>query len=72
MANYLEHRTKQGERWDLLAHQYYGDAHKMGLIVDANPQLAIVPTLPAGIIILIPVIEGMKAINNEKLPPWMR
>jgi len=35
-AEYFTHKTATGERFDLLAYRYYGDAGRMGPIVRAN------------------------------------
>ena len=72
MADYLEHVTTDGDRWDLLAHDYYGNAHEYERIIAANPAVAIIPILPGGITLRIPVIELTDAIANEDLPPWKR
>ncbi len=71
MSKYLQHTVKDGERWDLLAYQYYGDATKMDLIIGANPDVGITEELQAGSVILIPLIET-KPSSNDDLPPWMR
>jgi len=68
--NYYEYITKEGDRWDLIANLYYGDPMKYEPIITANPEVTIYPILPAGIKLIIPVIE----VNNtiEELPPWKR
>lgn len=71
--DYLEHITSAGERWDTLAWHYYGDAMLMGPIIAANPQLRILPTLSAGLVVRIPVLEDDDpALAEEDLPPWKR
>jgi phage tail protein X len=75
MADVLLHQSVDGERWDTLAYYYYGDALQYGRIVDANPHLDITPLLPAGAIVLIPVIDtttSSGALQDEDLPPWKR
>lgn len=67
---YIEHVTIAGDRWDLLAWDYYGDAHGYARIVAANPHLAPLPLLPAGVRVAIPVIE--KPVSAYGLPPWKR
>lgn len=70
----LEHITVDGDRWDNLAWQYYGDPHTYERIIAANPEVQIEPILPGGIRLLIPVIEDTDAetVNSEELPPWKR
>lgn len=70
---YLEHITSAGERWDTLAWEYYGDAAQMSPIIEANPQLRILPALSAGLVVRIPVLEDDDlALTEEDLPPWKR
>lgn len=69
---YIEHLTAEGERWDLLAHRYYGDPFRFEAIIVANPQAPIAPILPAGIKLAIPVLEEAASIAQEDLPPWKR
>ena len=76
-GDYFEHVTIEGERWDLLAYRFYGDAHKQTIIVAANRALFLddlsVPPLilPRGLRLKIPVIT-QKASNADLLPPWKR
>lgn len=79
MADHFEHKTKQGERWDLLAYRYYGDADKMGIIIRANQKLwddnegAVPPMiLPSSWTLTIPVIDVEDVIDESLLPPWKR
>ena len=66
----IEHITKDGDRWDLLAWEYYGDPTGYERIIAANPSVAIAPILPGGIKILIPVLEEAETATTEGLPPW--
>jgi len=72
MTDVLVHITSAGDRWDLLAWKYYGDASQYEPIIAANPEVMIEPILPAGIRLLIPIIEDAELINTEDLPPWKR
>lgn len=69
----IEHITHEGDRWDLLAWQYYGDATQYERIVAANNLVMIDPILPSGIIINIPVIDEPvpELDETEELPPWL-
>ncbi len=40
---YFEHKTMDGDRWDLLAYRYYGDQYKQGIIIEANRSLFLTP-----------------------------
>ncbi len=66
---YLTHITTQGERWDQLASRYYGDPFGYERIIAANPHVPIVPVLPGGLALSIPVIAQDDVAQD--LPPWM-
>ena len=74
---YFEHKTKEGDRWDLLAYRYYGDQHKQTILLEANRHLFIDPLivppmiLPSGMVLKIPVIDEID-IDESNLPPWKR
>ena len=71
----IEHITREGERWDSIAWQYYGDATAYGRIIEANPDVDITDTLPSGLTVLIPVLpesETAAQIAQADLPPWKR
>lgn len=68
---YLTHITQEGERWDSLAHRYYGNALAYEQIIVANPQVSISPVLPSGLVLLIPVVAAVDEAL-EDLPPWLR
>ena len=68
-AQYISHLTTAGERWDLLAWKYYGDASLYSPIIMANPLIPIEPAFEAGMSIAIPLLQVSQnaAVN---LPPW--
>lgn len=71
----LEHITTEGERWDTLAWNYYGNPFMYSRIVEANPSVNISTRLPSGLVLLIPIIpadEASTVLANEDLPPWKR
>lgn len=70
MSVHLRHITNDGERWDLLAYRYYGDAHAYEQIIAANPDIPLFAVLPGGLELVIPVIESDNLIAAEELPPW--
>ncbi|GDO99329.1 tail protein X [Escherichia coli] len=69
---FLEHVTRHGERWDLLAWKYYGDPMGYPRIIAANPHVAITPVLPSGLVLLIPVTDAADTRTEEDIPPWLR
>lgn len=66
----IEHITRDNERWDLLAWEYYGDATLYERIIAANPEVMISPVLPPGVRLLIPVMDDDETNETEDLPPW--
>lgn len=68
---YIEHITKDGDRWDQLAWRYYGDALDYERIIVANPEVAITAALPSGLKLRIPVIED-SAVVSAGMPPWKK
>ena len=79
-AGHLEHVAADGERWDLIAHRYYGDVREQARLLEANRHLFVdqatgkvsrPPALLAGgTVIRVPVLERTAAEAN--LPPWKR
>lgn len=70
---YTEHITTEGDRWDNIAYDAYGDAGQVNGIIEANPSVPITGTLPAGIRLLIPIVESVAVeIDDSILPPWKR
>lgn len=69
----LKHVTRDGERWDTIAWDYYGDPFNYEPIIEANPAANITPTLPAGIVLLIPILtldeQNSQQVASD-LPPW--
>ena len=66
---YIQHITRQNERWDLLAWKYYGDPTLYGPIIQANPNQPIVGAFDAGAAIQIPILQKASDVSND-LPPW--
>ena len=69
---FLQHIASDGDRWDGLSYQYYGDATAYGQIIIANRHLPITTTLTAGQIVFIPIINKPKAHGADTIPPWLR
>lgn len=70
MEQYLQHITTEGERWDQLAWHYYGDPMAYERLITVNGHVAVTSTLPAGIVLAIPVVDDTQ--TTEDLPPWLR
>lgn len=75
MLDCIEHVTTEGERWDLLAWRYYGNALDYGRIIAANPALDMGTRLPSGTRVLVPLLalnDLRQSLRDEELPPWKR
>jgi phage tail protein X len=70
-TQFIVHITRSGERWDLLAWEYYGDATLYSAIIMANPAIPIDPVFEAGLIIGIPILQ-VSPIQRADLPPWKK
>ncbi len=68
-AKFIVHVTRAGERWDLLAWQYYGDPSEYSPIIFANQTIPIEPVFDAGLVIAVPILQK-SAIVSADLPPW--
>jgi phage tail protein X len=69
LQQYIVHVTRAGERWDLLAWRFYGDATQYSGIIMANPGVPIVPVFDAGVAVRIPLLAQSGALGAG-LPPW--
>ncbi len=68
-GSFILHITTAGERWDLLAWQYYADPTDYSPIIMANPSVPIEPVFDAGISIAVPILQK-SAVVTVSLPPW--
>lgn len=68
-GQFILHVIRAGERWDLLAWQYYGDPTEYSPIIMANPNVPIEPVFEAGIAISIPILQKSTVVTAD-LPPW--
>lgn len=77
MDEYLTHTTLAGDRWDLLAHRYYGDGSAYGFVLQANPDVPFTPLLPAGVPLKIPILDAavlapVPAVpSDSEVYPWL-
>jgi phage tail protein X len=68
-SQFIPHITIAGERWDLLAWKYYGDATLYSPIIMENPNIPIEPVFEAGLAIAIPILQLSQSLTID-LPPW--
>jgi phage tail protein X len=67
--SFIVHTTADGERWDTIADRYYGDPYAYVQIIEANPNAPVLPVLPAGKQLLIPIVAASDSLSAD-LPPW--
>jgi hypothetical protein len=78
-ARNLDHKTSQGEIWDIVAIREYGDEHAMHFVQDANFDYRFVDEFEASVVLALPQIVTLqnnlktrKAIPDLKaLLPWL-
>jgi phage tail protein X len=68
---FIRHTTIAGERWDMLAWNYYGDPTLFSAIITANPLISIEPVFEPGLQIRVPILQA-SPVRNSDLPPWKR
>ena len=71
MTEYYSYITKDNDRWDLIAYKFYKNASKYEIIIKANPDVPITPSLESGINLKIPVVDESETIEFT-LPPWKK
>lgn len=72
-AKFIQHTTREGQRWDTIALENYGSAALMNKIIEANPGVPRSDVLPAGTVLNIPIIGKAEVLTSaELLPPWKR
>lgn len=70
-TEYLEHVTTDNDRWDHIAYLYYGDAARIAPLAEANESLRLMPALPGGLIVRVPILDD-DAADDGDMPPWRR
>ena len=71
MTEYYSYVTKDNDRWDLISQHFYNTPTLYEEIIKANPSVKILPILPAGVKLKIPILDESETIKFE-LPPWKR
>ena len=67
---YITYTTGEGDTFDELALDMYGDEKLAHYIIDFNPDYADVLIFPANVELYLPVVED--AETPDTLPPWRR
>lgn len=61
--------TKQGDMWDGIAYNIYGDERRMDVLMAANPAWIRTVVFSAGVVLQVPDVAPNVTQN---LPPWRR
>jgi phage tail protein X len=62
--------TVNGDTWDQIALDCYGEERTLGTLIAANPQHSDVVVFEAGVDLVIP--DKSSVALPETLPPWRR
>lgn len=73
MTTYTEYITRDGDRLDLICFAAYGNPFDWAPVINANPALPIQDVYPAGIRLVVPIVETPATTTQTALlPPWKR
>jgi phage tail protein X len=64
-----QYNTQVGDTWASIAAMAYGQPERFPEIIEANPNVPITATLPAGIVVWVP-ISASTTTTAKNLPPW--
>ncbi len=67
---YIDYTTIEGDAFDALALQFFGEETMAWRIMEVNPDSRDVLIFDAGVQLKIPVVELTDSL--ETLPPWRR
>ena len=62
--------TKQGDMWDSISYQVYGDVKFTDVLINANPEYRYIYIFSEGVILDVPDVEDR--ITADDLPPWKK
>ena len=66
----LVYTTQDGDRWDTIAHQHYGNALAINRLIAANPHLPLAEQFASGLTVFVPVVRQGETQRQDLLPPW--
>lgn len=64
--------TKNGDTWDKIANECYGNPFLIADIINANPNLEIKQVFDQDEIVYVPIKENISTLDDSFLPPWKR
>ncbi len=62
--------TRQGDMWDGISQELYGDVKYTDALINANPELRKVYIFSEGVEIVVPEVE--ERVSADNLPPWKK
>lgn len=62
----MEYTTVQGQTWDMIAKEVYGDEKYAGYLMQVNNKLLDYFIFPAGVVLAVPELPD----DEQGLPPW--
>lgn len=70
VMGYRDYTARQGDTFDLLAGQAYGQESMSSTIIAANPDYCDVVIFDGGELLRLPLVD--RAESPDTLPPWRR
>lgn len=70
VTGYKEYTTREGDTFDALALEMYGDETLAHYIIEFNPDNADVLIFEANVALRLPIVEDAEL--PDTLPPWRR
>lgn len=70
VISYKEYMTRQGDTYDALALEMYGEESLAHYIIEFNPDHADVLIFEANVPLRLPIVENVE--TPDTLPPWRR
>ena len=70
VTGYKEYTTREGDTFDALALEMYGEETLAHYIIEFNPDYADVLIFDANVLLLLPIVEDVE--TPDTLPPWRR
>lgn len=67
---YKEYTTREGDTFDALALEMYGEETLAHYIIEFNPDYADVLIFEANVALRLPIVENVE--TPDTLPPWRR
>ena len=70
VTGYKDYITREGDTFDALALEMYGEETLAHYIIEFNPDHAAVLIFSAGVALRLPIVENIE--TPDTLPPWRR